>query len=99
MKGLYEWISTIEGLAYDITKSLLVDVGSLKFSLSISVAALISVSMLIHQEVILKHAPQHQQLVAQLIEANKVWDTLLVSFFGKKSINNIEQFGIYLYKR
>jgi len=57
LKDLYEWISVIEGLAYDLTKSLLIDIKSLQFSLSISVASLITVSILIHQNVVLSQGP------------------------------------------
>ena len=51
LDSLYEWISVIEGLAYDFSKSLLIDVHSLQFNLSITVASLITVSILIHQKV------------------------------------------------
>ena len=61
--NLHEWISAIEGLAYDLTKSLLIDVGSLKFSLAISVASLITVSILIHQQVVLNKGIQPTQII------------------------------------
>ena len=45
---LYNWLNTIETMACDISKSLLIDVESLKYAPSIAVCSLITVSILVH---------------------------------------------------
>ena len=56
-KDLYYWICTIETMAYDISKSLLIDVECQKYSPSIIVCSLITVSILVHQLVVFSQAP------------------------------------------
>ena len=48
---MYDFFGAIEALAYDLSKSMLIDAHSLSFKASISVCALISVSIEIYMRI------------------------------------------------
>jgi hypothetical protein len=79
-ENLYDWLSEIEGLAYDLTKSLLIDVRSLKFAQSISVCSLITVSIFLNSKLTL--ASKDSLTIDQLMQANQCWDNILKKLFG-----------------
>lgn len=100
LENLYNWICEIEGLAYDLSKSLLIDLRCLRFPASLSVCSLITVAILVHQKVALApNGALDAKTIKQLKMANQCWDGILKQFFGKHCIQHIEDFGIYLYKR
>jgi hypothetical protein len=83
LENLYNWMCEIEGMAYDFSKSLLIDLRCLQFPASLSVCSLITVAILVHQKVVLaqNEAPDARS-IKQLKLANQCWDAILKQFFG-----------------
>ena len=101
LDDVYNFFGEIEALAYDLSKSVLIDAHSLQFKGSIIVCSLISVSIELYIRVklsneALENSPREPAVLSQLRAANECWDCIVKKLFGQSSVAHIDSFGRYL---
>jgi hypothetical protein len=104
LEDIYNFFGDIEAIAYDFTKSLLIDCETMRYLPSLVVCAVISTTIEIYQRVHLTEKalasnPRARIVLYEMWLCNKVWDSLVQEFFGKKCLTNISHFGRYLILR
>lgn len=108
---IYDFTGDVESLAYDLTKSVLIDAASLKYKGSLIVAALVNIGIDLQLRISFTQRLSQQPLVPVLIDQIKIccdeWDRVLVRFFGQPGgtpsssaiVSHFENFGRYLMLR
>jgi len=102
---IYSFFGDIEAIAYDFTKSVIIDCDSLQYRASIIVCALISATIEIYMRIHMSREQlqtEGKKLAVILVEykvCNHVWESFVKLMFGTNAVEHIDKFGRYLVLR
>jgi len=101
--SIYQYFCSVEQIAYDFIKGILLDTECLQYPSSVLIASVITLTIEIHFKLdIIPNLVSRNITSVELIEMRIIfilWDRLLQKLFGETSVPRIERFGHYVIER
>jgi hypothetical protein len=100
---IYQFFCSIESIAYDFCKAIMIDCECLAFKPSILMASVISITIELYLKIDvfnISNLPYASSVILnELLICNMVWEKLIEYLFGGNSLPHLDRFGHYIVQR